>query len=113
MATSSGSPAGPGSPATAAGYSGTPLHRKLGDPRDLAALERRLPTVLPRVTEAGRLWLCWPKRASGVASDLDDNVVRGRGLATGMVDVKVCAVDQTWSGLCLMTRLADRRAGAR
>lgn len=75
---------------------------------DRATVVRTLPRVLPRVTEAGRLWLGWPKKASGVASDLDDNVVRGLGLATGLVDVKVCAVDQTWSALCFMTRLADR-----
>jgi len=75
---------------------------------DAAALPRRLPELLPRVTEKGRLWICWPKKASGLPTDLDDNEVRRAGLAAGVVDVKVCAIDATWSGLCFMTRLRDR-----
>ena len=75
---------------------------------DEATLLRRLPGLLPRVTQKGRLWICWPKKASGVVSDLDDNVVRRAGLAAGVVDVKVCAVDAVWSGECFMTRLRDR-----
>jgi hypothetical protein len=137
--------------ASTAGYSGTPLHRKLGikpemrvlatavpagwdltqlDPDgsatvqtragraaydvvvafcpDAATLQRRLPGLLTRVTQQGRLWVCWPKKASGLQTDLDDNEVRRIGLAAGVVDVKVCAVDATWSGLCFMTRLRDR-----
>jgi hypothetical protein len=139
-----------GAPPTA-GYSGTPLHRKLGikpgmrvlvtdvpqgwdltvlDPErtatvttragrtpydvvvsfcpDLATLESSLQRRIGQVTQTGRLWICWPKKASGRQSDLDDNVVRARGLAAGVVDVKVCAVDATWSGQCFMTRLRDR-----
>ncbi len=75
---------------------------------DVAALERRLPRALKAVTPAGRLWVCWPKRASGLATDLDGDGVRERGLAAGVVDVKVCAVDAVWSGLCFVTRLRDR-----
>jgi hypothetical protein len=54
------------------------------------------------------LWICWPKKSSGVASDLTDNVVRQIGLAKGMVDVKVCAVNEVWSGLKFVFRLKDR-----
>jgi hypothetical protein len=137
-----------------AGYSDTPLHRKLGiaagqrvlvtqapdgwdlavlDPErtaqvttrpgragsapydvvvafcpDRSALESTLARRTERVSERGRLWVCWPKKSSGVATDLDENLVRELGLASGIVDVKVCAVDATWSGLCFMSRLRDR-----
>jgi hypothetical protein len=66
---------------------------------DRAALRRRFAAQLPRLTTAGALWVAWPKRSSGVATDLDENVVRAHGLAVGLVDVKVAAVDATWSGL--------------
>jgi hypothetical protein len=56
----------------------------------------------------GALWVCWPKRASGVATDLAESDVRNVGLAGGLVDVKVCAVDGTWSGLRFVYRLKDR-----
>ena len=128
-----------------AGYSGTPLPRKLGvkaDSRvlldgapagfglegvdahtragaapydivllfapDLARLARRWPSLAGRLTVAGRLWVCWPKRASGRQTDLSDNVVREYGLQQGLVDVKVCAVDETWSGIAFVRRLRDR-----
>ena len=58
----------------------------------------------------GVLWVCWPKRASGVKTDVDENVVRGICLAAGLVDVKVCAIDATWSGLKCVYRLKDRPA---
>jgi hypothetical protein len=57
---------------------------------------------------AGGLWIGWPKRASGVATDLSDDVVRGLGLASGLVDNKVCAIDETYSGLRFVYRLRDR-----
>lgn len=57
----------------------------------------------------GSLWISWPKKASGVATDLNENAVREVGLALGLVDVKVCAVDDTWSGLKFVFRLKDRR----
>ena len=75
---------------------------------DLARLARRWPVLHQRVTPTGRLWVCWPKKASGVPTDLDDNVVRAFGLAHGRVDVKVCAIDETWSGQAFVVRLADR-----
>ena len=75
---------------------------------DLARLAKRWPVLHERVTPAGRLWVCWPKKASGVPTDLDDNVVRGFGLEHGRVDVKVCAIDATWSGQAFVVRLKDR-----
>ncbi|MBV8222438.1 MAG: DUF3052 domain-containing protein [Candidatus Eremiobacteraeota bacterium] len=56
----------------------------------------------------GSLWICWPKRTSANASDIDENAVRRCALAHGLVDVKVCAIDATWSGLKCVYRLADR-----
>ena len=135
-----------------AGYSGTPLHRKLGvqpghrvlvwgapdgwdtatlDPDgyatlstgaglggpfdvvlvfcpDRATMSGRLPEAMARTTVAGRCWVAWPKRASGVATDLTEDPVRDAALAVGWVDVKVCAVDAVWSGLCLVRRKENR-----
>jgi hypothetical protein len=131
-----------------AGYSGTPLARKLGVKAEsrvlvlgqpsgtdlgvwecavrhtragkgrydvvlafapnLATLRRRLAPALAATTTPGRLWVCWPKRSSGLATDLTENIVRGRGLAGGIVDIKVCAIDDTWSGLAFVRRLRDR-----
>ncbi len=133
-----------------AGYSGTPLERKLGikaghllfldgAPPDLAldtpdahvvrrlpatadvtltfhtqlaGLTDRLPVLFERTSTAGMVWVCWPKKAAqkslGIASDLDENVVRELGLRLGFVDVKVAAVDDTWSGLKFVRRLVDR-----
>lgn len=134
---------------TTAGYSGTPLHRKLGVkpesrvllaaapigftvedmPRsavvhtraagssydvvlafcpDLRRLQQRFSGLAPRLTTGGALWIAWPKKASGVATDLDENVVREIGLEHGLVDVKVIAIDSTWSGLKFVRRLRDR-----
>jgi hypothetical protein len=78
--------------------------------RDRAQLERRWPVMHVRTTPAGALWIAWPKRASGVATDLDENVVRAHALANGRVDVKVAAIDETWSGLKNVIRKADRPA---
>lgn len=73
-----------------------------------AVLERRLPALANALGPAGGLWIAWPKRASGVPTDLTDSVVRNLGLAGGLVDNKVCAIDQVWSGLRLVYRLRDR-----
>jgi len=75
---------------------------------DLATLRRRFAPAMAATTTAGRLWVCWPKRSSGVATDLTENIVRELGLADGFVDVKVCAIDDTWSGLAFVRRLRDR-----
>lgn len=73
-----------------------------------ADLVRRLPAARRGLDPAGGLWVAWPKRASGVPTDLTEDVVRDVGLAAGLVDNKVCAIDATWSGLRLVVRLADR-----
>jgi hypothetical protein len=57
---------------------------------------------------SGALWIAWPKRASGVSTDLTENVVRELGLAHRLVDNKVCAIDEVWSALRLVIRLEDR-----
>ena len=133
-----------------AGYSGTPLPKKLGikesmrvalvnapanvtaelkealsgctfagdlkPPLDFAHLfvksqadlKRQFGATAKKLAPAGLLWVSWPKKSSGVASDLDENIVRQIGLAAGLVDVKVCAVDEVWSGLKFVIRVKDR-----
>ena len=132
-----------------AGYSGTPLPRKLGlrpgeavlllgDPLafdtsalaapvdrtppagttdypvvllfcpDVAALAEHFETAKAAHTTAGAIWVCWPKKSSGITTDLTETTVREFGLAGGRVDVKVAAIDATWSGLKFVIRLADR-----
>jgi hypothetical protein len=71
-------------------------------------LERRLAGLRTALDPAGGLWIAWPKRASGVVTDLTEDVVRELGLAAGLVDNKVCAIDEVWSGLRLVYRLSDR-----
>jgi hypothetical protein len=134
----------------AAGYSGTPLPRKLGikegsrvavlsapddfdatlgplpdgvvvrrrlrGPLDVvvffttsrAQLERRIEALRGALHPAGRLWVAWPKRASGVTTDVTEDVVREAALSHRLVDNKVAALDATWSGLQLVIRVADR-----
>jgi hypothetical protein len=73
-----------------------------------AELERRFAPLARRLDPAGGLWIAWPKQASGVETDLREGVVRRIGLAHGLVDTKVCAIDETWSGLRFVRRRADR-----
>jgi hypothetical protein len=73
-----------------------------------ADLARRLPTLRARMAPAAGLWIAWPKRSSGVETDLTEDVVRELALANALVDNKVCAIDATWSGLRLVIRLRDR-----
>ncbi|MGW6279451.1 DUF3052 domain-containing protein [Kribbella sp. NPDC055071] len=75
---------------------------------DRARLIKRLPLLLPKTTTAGMIWIAWPKRSSGVASDLNDNGIREVALPLGVVDTKVCAIDSTWSGLKLVRFLSNR-----
>jgi hypothetical protein len=140
-----------------AGYSGTPLPKKLGikegsrvhlagaptgfdatlgalpegarevgatarDPdvtlvfaKTRARLEAAFRKRAERMTTDGCLWGAWPKKSSGVATDLGFDVVQRLGLDSGLVDTKICAVDETWSGLKFMIRVKDRpgRAPAR
>jgi hypothetical protein len=79
-----------------------------------AELERRIPTLLRVLDVDGGLWMAWPKRSSGVATDLTEDVQREIWLPRGLVDTKVCAIDDTWSGLRLCWRRElrdDVRAG--
>ena len=73
-----------------------------------AALESRFPILKRALTTDGALWISWPKKSSGVDTDLTENDVRAVALANGLVDVKVCAVDDVWSGLKLVRRIRDR-----
>src|ERR1700733_4318589 len=131
-----------------AGYSGTPLPKKLGIKEDFrtlliempaevrkelksalaackeensaldfamifvtkqADLKKQFPKVAKQLAPAGMLWVSWPKKSSGVTSDLDENLVRNIGLDAGLVDVKVCAVTEVWSGLKFVIRVKDRK----
>ena len=132
-----------------AGYSGTPLVKKLGikpgfniafvnapsgyaneldlptdvtinsrsgKPLDFAQLfvksekelKEKFSEYAKRLHAAGMLWVSWPKKSSGVTTDLSENIVRDIGLAAGLVDIKICAVDEVWSGLKFVFRLQDR-----
>ena len=71
-------------------------------------LETKLAQLLPVLERSGFVWVSWPKKASGVASDITEDVIRDVALPMGLVDVKVCAVDETWSGLKLVIRKALR-----
>lgn len=75
---------------------------------DRARLTVRLPPLLEWTATAGMIWIAWPKKSSGVPTDLDENGVRELALPLGLVDVKVAAVDATWSALKLVRRLANR-----
>jgi|ERR1041385_3023035 hypothetical protein len=71
-------------------------------------LDREFGTLARALAPAGALWISWPKRSAGVPTDLTEDVIRGIGLAHGLVDVKVIAVDDVWSGLKFVRRLKDR-----
>jgi hypothetical protein len=73
-----------------------------------ALFERQLPALLRALEPDGTLWVSWPKKASGVPTDMTEDVVRAVALPTGLVDVKVAAVDEVWSGLKLVRRLRNR-----
>lgn len=73
-----------------------------------AELAKEFSRIAKLLAPAGMLWVSWPKRSSGVMTDVDENVVRGIGLDAGLVDVKVCAVTEIWSGLKFVRRVKDR-----
>ena len=75
-----------------------------------ATLQKELKRLRSLLDDAGVLWISWPKKSSGVATDITEDVIREVCLPMGFVDVKVCAVDETWSGLKLMIRRENRRA---
>ena len=99
-------------------YSGTPLGKKLGAKPGAevvvffttrrAELVDRLPRLKATLAAADGLWIAWPKKASGAQTDLNEDAVRAAGLSLGLVDNKVCAIDDTWSGLRFVVRLSDR-----
>jgi CheY-like chemotaxis protein len=76
--------------------------------KSTAELKRRLPVTTRAMAEGGRLWIAWPKKSSGVAANLSPNNVRAIGLDAGLVDFKICAIDETWSGLCFARRRERR-----
>lgn len=73
-----------------------------------AALELGLESAARALAPAGMLWVSWPKKSSGMACDLDENIVRQRGLDAGLVDIKVCAVSDIWSGLKFVIPVKNR-----
>jgi hypothetical protein len=73
-----------------------------------AVLERSFASAAKKLHPSGGLWLAWPKKSSGLETDVTESLVRATGLASGMVDNKVCAIDETWSGLRFVVRVADR-----
>ncbi len=75
-----------------------------------AADLRRIGPAAAKLLPAGMLWIAWPKKASGVVTDATDSLVRSAGLAAGLVDIKVCAVNEVWSGLKFVWPLKDRPA---
>lgn len=81
------------------------VHRFVRRRKELAA---EFPRLAAALEDDGSLWISWPKINSGVETDLSENVVRELGLPLGLVDVKVCAVDQIWSGLKFVRRLSNR-----
>ncbi len=76
--------------------------------KSASVLRRDFARVAKFLAPSGMLWISWPKKSSGVATDLSENIIREIGLDAGLVDVKVCAVNDVWSGLKFVYRLRDR-----
>lgn len=76
-----------------------------------AEFVKAFPSLVKQLTQAGGLWVAWPKKASGVATDMAEDVIRQVALAAGLVDNKVCAIDETWSGLRCVIRVENRLKG--
>ena len=72
-------------------------------------LEKQLSRLRKKIPDTGTIWVSWPKKSAGVPTDLTEDVIRAVALPLGFVDVKVCAIDETWSGLKLMVRRANRK----
>ena len=73
------------------------------------SLRNKLPACRDAIAPDGMVWVSWPKKSSGVATDVTENVVRDTALSLGLVDIKVCAIDETWSGLKLVIPLKQRK----
>lgn len=92
------------------------VNSRSGKPLDFAQifvkseveLKTKFSDYAQRLNAAGMLWVSWPKKSSGVSTDLSENIVREIGLSAGLVDVKICAVNEVWSGLKFVFRLRDR-----
>jgi len=84
------------------------VHLFAAEAKGLAAKLRRCRAA---IAPDGMIWVSWPKKASGVATDVTETLVRETALASGLVDIKVCAVDEVWSGLKLVIPVKDRTAG--
>ena len=82
------------------------VHVFMGKRSELA---NRLPILREKIANTGTVWVSWPKRSAGVPSDVTEDVIRAVALPLGFVDVKVCAIDETWSGLKLMVRQENRK----
>jgi len=78
-----------------------------------APLEKRLSVLRKKIADTGTVWVSWPKKSYGVPTDVTEDVVRAVALPLGFVDVKVCAIDETWSGLKLMVRRTNRKPAFR
>jgi hypothetical protein len=78
--------------------------------KDASDLRAALPVLRDLITPAGMIWVSWPKKASKVPTDITEDVIRNAALADILVDVKVCAVDEVWSGLKLVVRVEARAA---
>ena len=81
--------------------------------RKRSELANRLPGLREKIADTGIVWVSWPKRSSGVPTDVTEDVIRDIALPLGLVDVKVCAIDETWSGLKLMIRRTNRKVPAK
>jgi hypothetical protein len=90
------------------GENKTPLDFAMVFTKSKTELAKEFKRISKQLTPAGMFWVSWPKKSSGVATDLDENIVRQIGLAAGLVDVKVCAVTEVWSGLKFVRRVKDR-----
>lgn len=77
--------------------------------RDQKVFESKFLSSKSSITQDGMIWVSWPKKAAKVETDLDENIIRDFGLKAGLVDVKVCAVDEIWSGLKFVYRVKDRK----
>ena len=86
----------------------TPIDFAMVFSKSATALTKDFKRITKHLAPAGMLWVSWPKKSSGVPTDLTENIIREIGLAAGLVDVKVCAVTDVWSGLKFVRRLKDR-----
>ena len=77
--------------------------------RSAAEVDAALPVLRGRIAQSGMIWVSWPKKASKVATDVTEDTIRNRALADVLVDIKVCAVDEVWSGLKLVIRRTERK----